>query len=187
MKEKIIYICEICGSTYSSKKLAEACEKIGIPFDFDKFLGKWFFAPIQTFIDKDLKDSSSIDSKVDWRLVRIDGNELIGNKNMNIRLTLGLESLSHKIKYIYKTFDDGGILINDLFNQKIEVDKQFYNILNKALVNMEMNRNRDDFKEWQRNDSINIMNNILRRQELKLPDIIGIEKYNYSNEIEKNV
>jgi len=188
MIEKTTYMCEVCGSIYAKKDFAEACEKLGVPKEYNRNIGKWFLAPVQIFFHEEKENCSNVTSKIDWRLVRVDGNEIVGNKNMEISSFLNLETIAHRINYKIRTFEDGSMLIKDLFDQKIEMDGTNSHMLNLNLVSMEQGRieGRKDFEQWQHDESEKLVKQSCIWQNISLPEIKGIEKYYFSNEI-KNV
>ena len=77
MKIVSSYICEICNCVFSTFEIAAQCEALGFPKDFNKYLGQWFIAPLQVFYNEEKEDSSYIKTKICWRLLRIDKNEII--------------------------------------------------------------------------------------------------------------
>jgi hypothetical protein len=184
MIEKTTYMCEICGGVYSTRELAEACEKSGLPKDYDKHIGKWLIVPLQVFYHEEKETSSKTFSEVKWRLTRVDRNEIIGNRNLDVVQALRMERMAHKLKYSFSAFEDGCILIDGLFDQAIEItDEEICKDLVEHLVSINQQRGSANFEDLQHELADEYLESYCKIKDLVLPEIKDVEKYNFKNEV----
>jgi hypothetical protein len=85
-------------------------------------------------------------------------------------------------KYRPSTLD--GYVCEDSFKQKIEVGLKFYEPLNQQLIILEQNRTPEDEK-YRHKVAEEKLKEICEKMQLILPEINGLDKYDFSNDIQK--
>jgi hypothetical protein len=177
VREKTIYICDICNGSYVSKEIAQKCEDAGLPTHFDEFVGKWLMLPLQTFINHDTLESSTMDSIVEWFPVRVESNTITSPQSYDFLSQIKLETIAHSLKmstrsfkshFILKEFLDYAIIVGDNYTEK----------LNGLLVKHELEREtRTD--ETPTQELKDLIEEILKDKDL--PPLEGVEKYEYKS------
>ncbi len=176
MKEKTIYICDICGGTYADKGLAEICEKSGYPEYHDKFVKKWIFLPVQTLIETNFENSVKVSSRIKWLPVRVESNSIVSKERFDLASKLKMTPISHSINFVTVTFQKH-VFIKDFMKYVIELPENIYQKLNDKLFEKEKGVSSDEDKfasevsEW-----------VIRELNLPLPQIKEKEIYEYDSE-----
>ncbi len=182
MKEKTIYICEICGGSYTDKNLAVRCEGYGNPKHFDEFINKWIIAPIQILEDVNNENSGSINSYVEWLPVRIEGNEILSPSNFEILQNLKFIPIAHTLNLKSRTFLSHSIIKNYL-DVVVIVPEKHDEELNQLLVENEIVRQRGGSSEEVISRAKVKMTEILKELKVELPILEGVEKYEYQSNL----
>jgi len=177
VKEKTIYICDICGGSYSSKEIAQKCEDSGLPKHHDEFVGKWLILPLQTFINHDTLESSTMDSVVEWFPVRIESNTIISPQSYDFLSQIKLEIIAHSLKLNSRSFKQHFVL-KEFLDYAIMIEDSYAEKLNGLLVKYELGRNtvNNDAPLQELKD---LIDEILKGKEL--PTLEGVEKYEYKS------
>lgn len=180
MKEKTVYICEICNGTYATKEIATICENSGYPDNYDKFVGKWIIIPLQIFNNIERINESVTESKVIWFPARIESNQIVSPANYDFLASLKLYTLSHALKLNSVSFFQHNIIKNFL-NFAIIVDEKYREQLNNLLVENEQARAAHLGNESVIAKVNDLMNTILAESNKILPSLEDVEKYEYKS------
>jgi len=177
VKEKTIYICDICGGSYVSKETAQACEDSGLPKHYDEFVGKWLILPVQTYIDHETLESSTMESKVVWIPVRVEKNSITSPQTHDFLSQIKLETIAHSLKLSTRSFKTHFVL-KEFLDYAIIVGEDYAEKLNELLVKSELGRE-DGTNETPTQELKDLIEEILKDKDL--PPLKGVEKYEYKS------
>ncbi len=179
MKEKSIYICDICGGSYSSKEMAEKCELLGYPEHYNEFVGKWIILPIQTFENEETLKSSKISSIVEWYPVRVEKNAIVSPSSVDFFQQINIVKMSHILKLTTRSFKQHFVL-KEFLDYAIIVSEENSDRMNKLLVEHELSKI-NNTKDLALQEISILLKKIL--DSTSIPPITGIEKYEYNSNI----
>lgn len=180
MIEKIIYVCELCGGSYSDKKMAQACEESGYPKFYDKFINSWIIAPIQIMTEFETLESSIVNSKIMWFAARIEANKLLSPANYDVLNYLKLTPIAHSVKFTSLSFMNHFVL-KQFLDYAIIVDDKDKDDFNKLLVENEICRaqNIDNFQIIEKVKDL--ITKVILEKNIELPSLEDVEKYEYQS------
>lgn len=182
MKEKTIYICDICNGSYTDKNLALKCEKSGTPKHFDKFTNKWIIVPVQILEDVDNENYGSLNSYVEWLPVRVEGNEILSPSSFDMLQQLKFTAIAHSLQLKTRTFLKH-MVIKDYLDVAVVVPEKYNEELNKLLVENELVRQRGGSSEEVLSRVKIKMLEIQKELNVELPVLEGVEKYEYKSNL----